>query len=600
MNLMHIDDKIQNSKITLFTFIWRYLKYKAMYMATFILVSIVWSAEISLGPYLLKVIIDTVNEFSNDSTILLHKLFIPVILYSSISLISNINCRICNYASLKLYPMLKAEITRDMYSYLIKHSDLFFQNSFSGSLTKKIFDMTTNIESMLRAIHEAFVPVICALIISSITLLITVHHVFSIILIVWAISFVYISYVASMALSNFSKDLAEFTTRASGRISDSISSITTIKLFAANNYEIASINNDLENIVHADCKLQWQNLKINFIQGLGITMLIVCMLMALIYSYLQNLITIGDFALVLTLSISIINSIYNIGGQIQQFAKMNGICRQALSMLQEVHEIVDLPDAKIINVSAGMIEFNNVSFSYKNKSNLFSSLSLKLKPKEKVGLVGYSGGGKSTFIKLILRLIKPQSGSILIDNQDIATVTLHSLINQLTVIPQDSDMLHRTIIENIRIAKPDATEEEVIIAAKKAKCHGFISELHEGYESLVGERGMKLSGGQRQRLAIARAFLKNSGILLLDEPTSALDSATEKDIQDSLYDLMQNKTTIVIAHRLSTLKHMDRILVFDRGTIVEDGDLDALLNNKNGVFFKLWQMQVSGFINSGR
>jgi len=594
---MHIDNKILDSQITLSTFIWRYLKYKTRYMVIFILVSIVWSAEISLGPYLLKIIIDTVSKFSNDGTILLHKLLLPVILYSSISLISNVNYRVYDYASLKLYPRLKADITRDMYSYLIKHSDTFFQNSFAGSLTKKIFDMTTNIESMIRTIYQAFVPVICALIISSITLLITVHPAFAIILIVWAIFFVSISYAVSTTLADYSKDLSEFITRVSGRISDSISSIATVKLFAANNYEIASINNDLENTVRADRKLHWQNLKINFIQGLGITVLIVCMVATLIYGYLQNLVTIGDFALVLTLSISILNSTYNIGGQIQQFAKMNGICRQALSIMQEIHEIVDLPDAKIINVRSGLIEFKNVSFSYKNNSNLFSSLSIKLRPKEKIGLVGCSGGGKSTFIKLILRLIEPQSGLILIDHQDIKTVTLHSLINQLTVIPQESDMLHRTIIENIRIAKPDATDKEVIIAAKKAKCHDFISELPEGYESLVGERGVKLSGGQRQRLAIARAFLKNSGILLFDEPTSALDSATERDVQDSLSHLMHDKTTIVIAHRLSTLKHMDRILVFDRGTIVEDGDLNTLLSNKNGVFFKLWQMQVGGFIN---
>ena len=175
---------------------------------------------------------------------------------------------------------------------------------------------------------------------------------------------------------------------------------------------------------------------------------------------------------------------------------------------------------------------------------------------------------------------------------------IDSLINQLTIIPQNPDMFHRTIMENIRFAKPDATDEEVIMAAKKAKCHEFICELTEGYESLVGERGIKLSGGQRQRLAISRAFLKNSSILLLDEATSALDSLTESYIQQSLYDLMKNKTTIVIAHRLSTLKNMDRILVFDNGQIVEDGDLSSLLGDKEGTFYRLWKMQMDGFINN--
>lgn len=592
-------NKILSMQITLLTFVLRYLKQKTLYLVIFVLVSIVWSVEVSLVPYLLKIIIDTVNKFSNDGTKLLRTLSIPVILYSSISLISNINYRIYEYTSLKLYPRLKADIIKDMYAYLIKHSDAFFQNNFSGSLTKKLFDMTTNIELLIRTVHEVFLPVICALIISSVTLLITVHPIFAIILILWAVLFVFISYAASMTLANYSKELAESNTKASSRISDSISAITTVKLFAADNYEISSINNDLECAVQADCKVHWQNLKINFIQGLGVTILIACMLLALVYGYIQNLITVGDFALVLSLSISIFTSIYNIGRQIQQFAKMGSICRESLSIMQEVHEIVDLPDAKIIKVRSGSIEFRDVSFGYKSNQNLFSTLNIKIKPREKVGLVGYSGGGKSTFIKLILRLIEPQSGEVLIDHQDIKTVTLHSLISQLTVIPQEPCMFHRTIMENIRIAKPGATDQEVIAAAKNAKCHDFINELPEGYESLVGERGTKLSGGQRQRIAIARAFLKNSGILLFDEPTSALDSITESDIQDSINHLIQNKTTIVIAHRLSTLKHLDRILVFDHGTIIEDGDLKTLLSNKNGVFLKLWKMQVGGFIDSG-
>ena len=199
--------------------------------------------------------------------------------------------------------------------------------------------------------------------------------------------------------------------------------------------------------------------------------------------------------------------------------------------MQNNHEIVDLPNAKTMNVKQGLIEFKNVNFTYKDQKSLFNDLNITLKPGEKIGLVGYSGGGKSTFIKLILRLIEAQSGSVLIDKQDIRKVKISSLINQLTVIPQDPDMFHRTIMENIRFAKPEATDKEVIMAAEKTRCHEFISELPEGYESLVGERGVKLSGGQRQRLAIARAFLKNSPILLLDEATSALDSLTESYIQ---------------------------------------------------------------------
>ncbi len=595
---MKNNEKKSRLQITLAAFIWSYLKEKKLYLFFFLVVAVIWSVEMSLSPYLLKIIIDRVSLFSSDSEELLTILLIPVILYVSMSLILNINFRIYDYASLRLYPKLKADMTKDMYSYLIKHSDAFFQNSFSGSLTKKIFDMATNVELMIRTVNESFFPIICVLITSSFMLLIVVHYIFAIILIVWAIFFIYLSYVASIKLENYSKDLSELNIKASGKISDSISSITTVKLFSANNYEIKRVNKSLENVVNADYKVHWQNLKISFVQGIGITMLTFFMLIALIYGRMHGWVTVGDFALVMTLSISILMSVYNVGQQIQQFAKMKGICKQALSIMQEAHEIIDLPDAEVMTVRAGLIEFKDVNFNYKDQKSLFNNLSITLNPGEKIGLVGYSGGGKSTFIKLILRLIEVQSGSILIDNQDITKVKIDSLINQLTIIPQNPDMFHRTIMENIRFAKPDATDEEVIMAAKKAKCHEFICELAEGYESLVGERGIKLSGGQRQRLAISRAFLKNSSILLLDEATSALDSLTESYIQQSLYDLMKNKTTIVIAHRLSTLKNMDRILVFDNGQIVEDGDLGSLLSDKEGTFYRLWKMQMDGFINN--
>lgn len=595
---MKNNEKQSGLQSTLATFIWSYLKKKKLYLFFFLFVAVIWSVEMSLRSYLLKIIIDRVSLSSSDSEELLSTLLIPVILYVSMSLILNINFRIYDYASLRLYPKLKADITKDMYSYLIKHSDQFFQNSFSGSLTKKIFDMATNVELMIRTVNESFFPVICVLITSSFMLLMIVHYIFAIILILWATFFIYLSYVASVKLENYSKDLSTSNIKASGTISDSISSITTVKLFAADNYEMKRISNSIEHVVDADYKVHWQNLKISFFQGIGITTLTFFMLIALIYGRMHGWVTVGDFALVMTLSISILMSIYNVGQQIQQFAKMKGICKQALSIMKEAHEIVDLPDAEVMTVGPGLIEFKDINFNYKDQKSLFNNLSITLNPGEKIGLVGYSGGGKSTFIKLILRLIEVQSGSILIDNQDITKVKINSLINQLTIIPQNPDMFHRTIMENIRFAKPDATDKEVIMAAKKAKCHEFICELAEGYESLVGERGIKLSGGQRQRLAISRAFLKNSSILLLDEATSALDSLTESYIQQSLYDLMQNKTKIVIAHRLSTLKNMDRILVFDNGQIVENGDLSSLLSDKEGTFYRLWKMQMDEFINN--
>jgi len=259
-------------------------------------------------------------------------------------------------------------------------------------------------------------------------------------------------------------------------------------------------------------------------------------------------------------------------------------------------EIQDKPNAITLNCTQGQITFNQVKFHYKSTEPLFQNKSIEIQAGQKVGLVGYSGSGKSTFVNLILRLYDVTDGAILIDGQDIRDVTQDSLRENIAMIPQDPSLFHRSLMENIRYGRIDTTDEEVIEAAKKAHAHGFIEKLQQGYGSLVGERGVKLSGGQRQRIAIARAILKNAPILILDEATSQLDSVTENLIQESLWKLMQNKTTIVIAHRLSTLLHMDRILVFDKGKIVEDGTHSDLLA-RGGVYKNLWDAQVGGFLD---
>jgi len=238
-----------------------------------------------------------------------------------------------------------------------------------------------------------------------------------------------------------------------------------------------------------------------------------------------------------------------------------------------------------------------VYFNYKGTAPLFENICVAIEPGQKVGLVGASGSGKSTFINLILRFYEPKKGRILIDKQDIKEISLSSLRTQIALIPQDPYLFHRTLKENIQYGRPDANYEAVVQAAKQAYAHEFIVKLPQQYNTLVGERGTKLSGGQRQRIAIARGLLKDAPIIILDEATSQLDSITENYIQGSLWDITQNKTTLVIAHRLATLLHMDRILVFDKGRIAEDGTHDALLA-KNGIYKLLWDKQVGGFLPS--
>jgi ATP-binding cassette, subfamily B, bacterial len=278
--------------------------------------------------------------------------------------------------------------------------------------------------------------------------------------------------------------------------------------------------------------------------------------------------------------------------------KMNDAYSDAVEMveiLESPHEIQDVSNARQLRISKGAISFNNVSFHFHDEKAVFNNFSLHVGEGKKIALVGPSGAGKSTVTKLILRLFDVKSGSIEIDGQNIASVTQDSLRNAIAFVPQEPILFHRTLMENIRYGRRDATDAEVIEAAKKANCHDFITALPQGYDTYVGERGVKLSGGERQRVAIARAILKDAPILILDEATSSLDSESEVLIQDALSKLMSGKTVLVIAHRLSTIMKMDRIVALDGGAIVEQGTHQELLH-KRGLYAGLWQHQAGGFI----
>ena len=327
----------------------------------------------------------------------------------------------------------------------------------------------------------------------------------------------------------------------------------------------------------------------------SIIMLIGLNLFILLHMYSRGLVSIGDFTFVISLSISILWNLWFLASQFVSFSEQIGLCRQALSIITHPHDIVDAMEAKPLMMTKGQIQFHQVSFHYAEGTKLFRNKNILIEGGQKVGLVGFTGSGKSTFVNLILRLFEVESGEITIDGQNVNQVTQQSLREQIALIPQDISLFHRSLFENIHFGNPQANEDDVIAAAKQAHCDEFIRLLPQGYQSLVGERGVKLSGGQRQRIAIARAMLKNAPILILDEATSSLDSITEKYIQDALDLLMQNKTTIVIAHRLSTLSKMDRILVFDNGEIIEDGTHTTLVA-KNGHYAKMWHMQAGGFL----
>lgn len=578
---------------SLYDFIIQLIKpYKAL-VSMMAFIGIVWALINTFTPYTLKLIIDHVVSFQGNKSQLFMSVQPFVWMYVILWICLCINMRVLDWVKLKLFPTLREDVMTNMFAYLNQHSYQYFQNNFGGSLVNKILDMQSSMIGIFTILDDVFAQTIGLSV--AIIMLLLIHPIFAIILFAWTVTFLIITFVFLKPIENLSHVFAESKSTVVGRMVDSISNIINVRLFARRLDENQYVHQSISDAVQKDRNMQTKIINMRICWDLSIILLLSCNLFILLYMYSKNEVTVGDFAFVISLSTSILWSLWFLAGQFVSFSEQIGICKQALSIVSSPHEIVDAENAKPLIISKGTIKFHDVSFHYDKGQRLFNNKNIVITGGQKVGLVGFTGSGKSTFVNLILRLFEVESGEITIDNQNIKDVTQQSLREQIALIPQDITLFHRSLIENIRFGKRNATDEEIITAAKKAHCHEFISKLADGYDSLVGERGIKLSGGQRQRIAIARAMLKNAPILILDEATSSLDSITEKYIQDALNLLMLNKTTIVIAHRLSTLSKMNRILVFDQGIIIEDGTHAELLE-KNGHYAKLWHMQAGGFL----
>ncbi len=526
-------------------------------------------------------------------------LTLPACAYLFMSFLLTTSYRFYGYfVEIKMIPRLRQRIALSSVDTLLKQSHQYYQNHFAGSLTNKVNDLTGSVPDMLQTIIDRFFSHGLALIIAIYTLW-QVNIKFALFILIWTTLFLGGAFMFSKRLARLSDIWSEWGSTITGKIVDVLSNILSIKLFAREAAEKSTLQTTFSEAVKAEQKLQWSFFWVWICYGYSFVIVLGLNLFFLIKGRYEGWITVGDFALVLAINIAIVDFLWQLTKEFSQFSKYYGKVTQALRTIVVTPDIKDAPHAKALVVAKGEIIFDSVQFHYKEAKALFQKKSVTLYSGQKVGLVGYSGSGKTTFVNLILRLFDVTSGRILIDGQDIRDVTQDSLHMVIGMIPQDPSLFHRTLMENIRYGRCEATDEDVIEASKRAHAHKFIQALPEGYHSLVGERGVKLSGGQRQRIAIARAILKNAPILILDEATSQLDSVTEKFIQDSLWELMQGKTTIVIAHRLSTLLHMDRILVFDKGKIVEDGTHQDLLI-KGGLYKTLWDAQVGGFLPDKR
>lgn len=577
----------------LLPFFWYFIKPYRRYLYSLLFVGFFWGMYNALSPYFLKRIIDTIAVFDGDKSTLFPSIRLFVIFYMMLWVAIAINFRMRDWIILRFHPAIRQDMAEAMFSYLNSHSYRYFQNNFAGSLTNKIADMMNGTVSILLKLEETFAT-IAAIIIAVISMFL-VHAIFAVILFVWLLSFIFVSFYFTKHIHRLSNIFAASKTIWVGKAVDSITNIINMRLFARNNYENSYIKAVTEDTVAKDRAMQKYVLKMHVGWDLSIIFLMGFLLYALIHLYSKELVTLGDFTFIITVTVYMIHNLWNLANQWVQFSEELGKCSQALTLISKAHDIVDAPDAKALVVTRGEIEFDQVYFHYEKDQPIFINKTLIIPSGQKVGLVGFSGSGKTTFVHLILRFFDVEAGRILIDQQDIRNVTQNSLREQIAMIPQDTSLFHRTLMENIRYGRLEASDEEVINVSKRAHCHEFISQLSDGYDSLVGERGIKLSGGQRQRIAIARAMLKDAPILILDEATSALDSVTEKYIQEGLNLLMKGRTTIIIAHRLSTLSAMDRILVFDKGQIIEDGCHEKLLA-AGGHYAKLWQMQAGGFL----
>lgn len=551
-----------------------------------------WAIELSLRPYLLKNLVDQATGL--DPSQAFTALLIPASLFMVVFVGRIVFIKIYFVGMINALPPLKRFIGNKLMARIVQHSHSFFHNHFVGNLTYKMRDIMASIPEFIQLfVSEIFGNGLSVLV--AIITFTSVGTLFVGLILIWVLLVSLGTYFLTHKVYLRSRDAAEKNSHVVGHISDMLSNIMNIRLFSQSESEQAYLTNTMNYSVRAEQYRDQSISNLATFQEISFFFYQSACMVALIYGYAQQTVSIGDFILILTLNKSVGRALRELLRHLSKYAELTGNIQNGLATIFSPIHILDHPEAQELKVSSGTITFDKVSFHYPETPALFQDRSITVHSGEKVGLVGYSGGGKSTFVNLILRLYEVNSGCIMIDNQDISKVTQKSLRSAIGMIPQEPSLFHRSIIENIRYGKPEASDTDVIAAAKKAFAHDFIMNLPEGYETPVGERGIKLSGGQRQRIAIARAILKNAPILILDEATSQLDSMTENNIQDSLWNLMQQKTTLIIAHRLSTLLNMDRILVFDAGCIVEDGTHEELLS-QNGLYKTMWDAQVGGFL----
>lgn len=581
---------------SLFSFLISVTRPFTRYIVGLLIVAIGWSMVVNIQPYIIKLIIDAVvwHKGSLNPQDLTKDLFPLIATYTAVGVGFIILFRYYDFIIVHFVPKQKEFIALKLMRRMMSHSTTFFQRHFAGNLTNKVNDVTLHTPELIKIITDNFATCLCTLVFVLYNVAL-VHVKFAWALLAWLVIFVTGSLWLLFRNNSLAGNSAEARSQVSGHIIDMLTNMTSIRLFVRPRYEEKLLKKVTGNAIEHEQARDRFFMKLHFFQGVSFWVFEAVCFWWLLKGVSSGSITPGGFVLVFTLNLQMLDKFWNLGSEIREFWEKLGHLKQAINVIYVHDDLPQLPHARSLNVTKGDIIFDNVHFFYEGSPPFFEDKTIEIYGKQKVGLVGYSGSGKTTFVSLILRLYDVTSGRILIDGQDIQEVSISSLCESIAVIPQDCPLFNRTLMENIRYGNLDASTEEVYEAAKKAQIHDIIQCLPHGYQTFAGEKGMRLSGGQRQRIYIARAILKNAPILILDEATSHLDTITEEKLKYAIDELVKDKTLLLIAHRLSTLTTLDRILVFDNGKIVQDGT-HRELSQIPGLYHDLWETQSDGML----
>jgi ATP-binding cassette subfamily B protein len=564
--------------------------YKHKYKIIILILDVIFASLFSFIPsYIIKHIIEGLT-ICKSYDVLIPYIQPYIVFYFLFFLIAIIVFRLYDYfIQVHTFPQMKKEIILEKYCLLIQQNKEYFQENFSGEIAEKIDDLQKNVIELIKLFFsKIFIHVLSIIFVCG--GLLYYNYYCGLVIVIWILVFLCFAIFFGKKIAKISSQWANDSSMLNGILVDILSNAMIVRLFNNNRHEEDNIKKQAELIQDREMTIEWYFLLGWTLYSVSFFIVQALSFYILLQQYKTGMVSAADFAFVWTMNSSIVNILWRFLRDFVEFPEYYSIIRESLRVLDQEIKIKNLTDRKLI-VSKGEINFNNVSFSFE-KNVIFDNFTLHIKPRQKVGLVGFSGSGKTTFINLLLRLYEIDAGSILIDNQNIKDITLESLYDMVSLIPQEPCLLHRTILDNVLYGKHDANEKELAHCIKLSALDQFIANLPNGYSTMVGERGSRMSGGQKQRVAIARAYLKDAPILILDEATSHLDSVTENLIQQNLEEMMNDKTVLVIAHRLSTIEKMDRIIVFDKGKIIQDGTHIELMK-EDGLYKKFWEVQAA-------